>query len=73
MKKNISTTDRLIRAILAIVFMMLMLDHYEDEIIRILAGTLGVYCLLTAVLEICLLYNLLKVSSKPSKRDRHFY
>jgi len=73
MKKNISTPDRLIRAILGIVFMLLMFNNYEDEVLRILTGALGFYCLLTAVLEICLLYNMLKVSTRISKRDKRFY
>lgn len=73
MKKNISTPDRLIRVALAILLMMLMLNNYEDQVIRFLSAILGIYCIVTALLEICMLYNVLKISTRVTKRDKRFY
>lgn len=73
MKKNISTPDRLVRALLVIVFIMLVLNNYEDKVIMYLAGFLGIYCLLTTLLEVCLFYSFLNVSTRPSRRDRRLY
>jgi len=72
MKKNISTLDRLVRALLVVVFIMLVLNNYEDKVIMYLAGFLGIYCLLTTLLEVCLFYNFLNVSTRPS-RNKRFY
>lgn len=73
MKKNISTPDRLVRALLVMVFIMLVINNYEDKLIMCLAGFLGIYCLLTAFLKVCLFYNFLNVSTRSSRRDKHFY
>lgn len=73
MKKNINTLDRFVRALLVIVFMMLVLNNDDDKVIMYLAGFLGFYCLLTTILEVCLFYNFLNVSTRPSRRDKGFY
>lgn len=73
MKKNISTPDRLVRAILVVVFVMLVSNNYEDKVIMYLAGFFGIYCLLTTFLEVCFFYSFLNVSTRPSRRDKRLY
>jgi hypothetical protein len=73
MKRNINTTDRIIRFILTVAFTILMLNDSKDKMIQILAGFLGFYCLATALFEYCVIYGVLKFSTRNSNRHKRLY
>ncbi len=67
MKKNIGTTDKIIRVVLAIVFAVL---YYTDTVTGtwgLVLAILAIVFLLTSLLSFCPLYPLLGINTKKKK------
>lgn len=64
MKQNLANWDRIVRAIVAILFFVLILTSAVSGWVATLLGVLGVVFLLTAVVGTCPLYMLLKFSTR---------
>jgi hypothetical protein len=67
MKKNMGTTDRVIRIILAIVFGVLYFNHTVTGTLGIVLLVLGVVFLLTSLVSFCPLYTILGWNTCKSK------
>jgi len=70
MKKNVNTVDRFIRICLSVIFGILMFQNFEDLLLEVIVGVLGIYFILSALFEICLVYLVLGISTKPSTGKR---
>lgn len=64
MKTNMGSTDRIVRAVIAIVLLALALTSTITGVVGTIAFVLGVILLLTAVVGICPLYLPFKISTK---------
>jgi hypothetical protein len=67
MKKNMGSTDRIIRVILAIVFAALYFTNTVTGTLGIVLLVLGVVFLLTSVVSFCPLYAPFGISTCPKK------
>lgn len=65
-KVNMANWDRLARAVLAIIFFVLILTNTVSGAVAIVLGVLGVVFLLTAIVGFCPLYAPFKFSTKKS-------
>ncbi|QOR76581.1 MAG: DUF2892 domain-containing protein [Thermoflavifilum sp.] len=63
MKRNISTADRLIRLVLAIVLGVLYFTHTVTGTAGIILLIVGVILLLTALVNFCPIYRILGIST----------
>ncbi|AWI26210.1 YgaP family membrane protein [Flavobacterium pallidum] len=57
MKKNINTSDKYIRFIAAVLFLLLSLIAWDDRFVGITSGVIGIYLLLTVVFGSCVVYR----------------
>ena len=63
MKKNVNSTDKVIRILLAVVLGVLILTNQVAGTLAIIFGVLAVVLLLTSFLSFCPIYALLNVST----------
>jgi Inner membrane protein YgaP-like, transmembrane domain len=63
MKKNVGSIDRLVRIILALVFAILIFNGTLTGAAAIIFGILGIVFLGTALLSVCPLYSIFKLST----------
>jgi len=63
MKRNISTADRLIRLVLAVVLGVLYFTHTVTGTAGIILLIVGVILLLTALVNFCPIYRILGIST----------
>jgi DUF2892 family protein len=63
MKSNISTTDRIIRLLLAALVAVLYFTHQIEGTVAILLNIAGVIVAATAVFNFCPIYHLLGIST----------
>lgn len=63
MKKNMGKTDRLIRTILAILFLVLYFTHTVSGTLGIVLLVLAVVFLLTSLISFCPLYTLFGIKT----------
>ncbi len=63
MKKNMGTTDRVIRTLAALVIAALLLTGYIQGIVATVLGLFAIIFLLTSAIGFCPLYLLLNVST----------
>lgn len=63
MKKNVGTTDKIVRIILAIVFAALYLTGTVTGTLGIVLLVLGVILVATTLISFCPLYALLRLNS----------
>ncbi|MHB9034289.1 MAG: YgaP family membrane protein [Anaerolineae bacterium] len=64
MTKNVSNLDRIIRLVVAVVIGVLILVNVLHGALAIILGIVGLVLLVTALVGICPLYALLKISTK---------
>jgi hypothetical protein len=64
MKKNMSTVDRVIRVLLAIVFAFLYFSGTVSGVLGVILLVLGVVFVLTSIFSFCPLYFLFKFSTR---------
>jgi len=64
MKKNVGSTDRIIRIIVAAVFAILALTGEVTGTVAVILGILAVVLLLTSLVNFCPLYAALKISTR---------
>ena len=67
MKKNMGIADKVIRTIIAIVFLALYFTNVLTGTLGIVLIVLSVVFLLTSLVSFCPLYALLGISSKPKE------
>jgi hypothetical protein len=67
MKKNMGIVDKVIRTIIAIVFLTLYFTNVLTGTLGIVLIVLSVVFLLTSLVSFCPLYALLGISSKPKE------
>lgn len=65
MKKNMGIADKVIRTIIAIVFLTLYFTNVLTGTLGIVLIALSIVFLLTSLVSFCPLYALLGISSKP--------
>lgn len=63
MKKNMGTTDRIVRTLLAIIAIILYLTGTLTGTLGIVLVVVGVVFLLTSVLGFCPLYTLFRINT----------
>lgn len=68
MKKNMGNTDRLIRLLLAAVFVVLYFNNLVPGVFGIILLILAVIFALTAVIGFCPLYTLFHINTFPKKK-----
>jgi hypothetical protein len=66
MKNNMSSMDRIIRTVLAVIFGILIFAKLITGTLAIILGVVAVIFLVTALIGFCPLYSLLKISTKKS-------
>lgn len=69
MKKNVGSTDRIVRVVLAIVFGVLYFSGTVTGTAGIVLAVLGAVFLLTAMVGFCPLYTLVGVNTCPNKNS----
>lgn len=63
MKKNIGTTDKIIRIIIAIIALILIVCGVVKGMLAIITGIVGIAMLLTALFSFCGLYTLIGITT----------
>ena len=66
MKNNMSSTDRIIRAVAAVIIGILIFTNFISGTTAIVLGVIAVVLAVTALVGFCPLYALLKMSTKKS-------
>jgi hypothetical protein len=66
MKNNMSSMDRIIRAVIAVIIGVLIYTNVVSGALAIIIGLVAVIFLVTALLGFCPLYTLFKFSTKKS-------
>jgi uncharacterized membrane protein len=69
MKKNMGNTDRLIRLVLAAVFIILWFQNIVTGTMGIILLVLGVIFALTSVVGFCPLYRLIGITTCVGKKE----
>jgi small-conductance mechanosensitive channel len=67
MKNNMSSTDRIVRAVVAVLFGVLIFSNAVSGVLAIILGVIAVIFLVTALLGFCPLYTLFGWSTKKGK------
>lgn len=67
MKKNMGIVDKVIRTIIAIVFLTLYFTNVLTGTLGIVLMVLSVVFLLTSLVSFCPIYAILGISSKPKE------
>lgn len=70
MKKNMGTTDKIIRLVVAAIIAMLYFTNIIPGTIGIVLLVLAVVFVLTSLVSFCPLYTLVGYSSCPAKKDK---
>jgi len=73
MRKNMNKADRLIRIPFSVLFIIVMLNSNGDMMISVMAAVLAFYCLLSALLEICIVYAFLDIDTRHARKKDRFY
>lgn len=68
MKKNMSSTDRVIRLVVAAVVGILIYQNVLTGTLAVILGVLAGVFVLTSILGVCPLYMLFKISTKKSAK-----
>jgi hypothetical protein len=68
MKKNIGSTDRIIRTVLAIVFGVLILTGQVEGTAAMVLGILAVVLLLTSIVSTCPIYLPFGISTRTEQK-----
>lgn len=68
-KKNINQTDRLVRMILGLIFIVLMYLGSNDFFLETLNSILGCYLIGTSIASFCPLYSFLRIKSVKEKNN----
>ena len=68
MKKNMGTTDRTIRLLLAALFAFLYFDGIVTSTVGIILLVLGAVFVLTSLVSFCPLYTLIGINTCPAKK-----
>jgi hypothetical protein len=66
MKSNMSSADRIIRAVVAAIIGVLIFSNVVGGTLAIILGVVAVIFLVTALIGFCPLYTLFKFSTKKS-------
>ncbi len=69
MKKNMGTTDRVIRTFLAILFAVLYFTNTVSGVFGIVLLVLGGIFLVTSLISFCPLYTLIGLNTCPAKKN----
>lgn len=64
MKSNMSTVDRIVRILIAIVVLVLYLTHQISGVLAIVLIIVAAVFLLTSLINFCPLYRVLGISTK---------
>lgn len=64
MKSNMGQLDRIVRAVVAVVFGVLVLGNFVSGTLAIILAVVAVIFLFTALVGFCPLYTLFKFSTK---------
>jgi hypothetical protein len=67
MKKNMGTTDRLIRIVLAMVITILYYNDIIDGTFALVLGAISVIFVVTSFISFCPLYELLGITTSSKK------
>jgi len=70
MKKNMGTTDRIIRLLLAAVFAFLYFEGIVTGTFGIVLLVIGVVFVLTSLFSFCPLYKLIGLNTCPVKKEQ---
>ncbi|MGQ9466904.1 MAG: YgaP family membrane protein [Anaerolineae bacterium] len=72
MKRNEGTTDRIIRAILAVIFLVVGLGPLralQGAVLGIIVAVVGLILAFTAITGFCLIYQLLGISTTGTRKE----
>lgn len=69
MKKNVGTTDKIIRIIVAILFAVLYFTGVIPGIIGVILLVLAIIFVLTSLVSFCPLYTLFGISTCPVEKE----
>jgi len=67
MKANESGTDRVVRFILGIIFLILGWAVLHNNVLGVILDIIGIILIITAITGFCLLYSLLGINTKKEK------
>jgi membrane-bound ClpP family serine protease len=67
MKANESGTDRVVRFILGIIFLILGWAVLHNNTLGVILDIIGIILIITAITGFCLLYSLLGINTKKEK------
>ncbi|MGB9697268.1 MAG: YgaP family membrane protein [Ignavibacteria bacterium] len=67
MKKNVGTTDRIVRIIVAIILAVLYFAGIVHGVLGVILLILAIVLVITSVMSFCALYTLLGISTCPAK------
>lgn len=68
-EKNVGTTERLVRAILGVVFLAAAATYFKDIWVYV-AALIGIIMLVTAAVGSCFLYTLLGINTGKSEAKK---
>lgn len=68
LKPNMGTTDRIVRTILAVIFIVLILTNVVNGALAVILGVLAVVFLLTSAVSSCPLYLPFGISTRPGRK-----
>lgn len=69
MKKNMGTTDKIIRIVLAIIFAILYFTGTVSGTLAIILLVLGIIFVLTSLISFCPLYAIFGIKTFPMPKD----
>ena len=70
MKKNVGTTDKIIRIVIAVVIAVLIVLGIIKGTLAIILASLGIILVITSLISFCGLYTLFGVSTCPAKQKK---
>lgn len=69
MKKNVGTTDRVVRIVAAIIIAVMYFTHIIDGTLAIVLGAVAIILLATSFISFCPLYKILGINSCKIKSE----
>lgn len=69
MKKNMGNTDRLIRIVLGVVFLLAIVLQWVSGVFAVILGVLAVVFIATASIKMCPLYTVLGIQTVKDKSE----
>ena len=73
MKTNLNTVEVVVRLLLFLVATAIYLyDMLSNAIAAMIIGILGVYLLTTVLMNFCMIYHVLGISSKSKKKNKFY-